>query len=156
MKRLPNPAGSYCWRVQFFEAEALINARPSTVWDVLTDTSNLTVWDSGITDFAGSLVHGGKIRIKTARGDGRTHRLRVDLKPGATMTWTLRGPLALYKGIGTVTVTPRGAKTQLKATVSFGGPLHRVPARMLPDTGQALRDYVPAVKRRAELLDRAN
>jgi hypothetical protein len=120
--------------VQFFESETLINARPSTVWDIISDTSNVTVWDSGITDLTGDLRHGGKIRIRTARGGDRRLRLRVDLTPGETMTWTLRGPVGLYKGVRAVTVIPTGAKTRLETTVAFGGPLHRVLARMLPET----------------------
>ena len=72
------------------------------------------------------------------------------------MTWTLPGPAGLYIGVRTATVIPSGAKTRLKATVSFDGPLHRVLARMLPETDQALREYVRAVRRRAELLDRTS
>jgi hypothetical protein len=63
VKLLSLQTGSWCGRVEFFEAEALINARPSTVWDILTDTSNLTVWESGITDLAGDLRHGEKTRV---------------------------------------------------------------------------------------------
>lgn len=138
MDRPSIPSGSYGGRVQYFEAETLINARPSTVWEVLTDKSNLNVWDSGITDFVGDLRHGGKIRIKTDRGGDRTLRLRVDLIPGETMKWTLRGPLGPCKGVRTVTLTPQGAKTHLKVTVSLGGALHGVLATMMPETGQAL------------------
>ena len=141
--------------MQYFESETLINARPATVWDVLTDKSNLTVWDSGIADLTGDLRHGGKIRIKTARSGDRILRLRVDLT-GESMTWTLRGPVRLYTGVSTVIITPEGAKTHLKVTVTFSGPLDLVLARMLPQTDQALRDYTAAVTGRAELLDRTN
>lgn len=44
--------------------------------------------------------------------------------------------------------------TRLKVTVSFGGPLNRVAARILPETDQALRDHVPDVRQQAALLDR--
>lgn len=140
--------------MQFFESKTLINARPTTVWDVLTDTSNLTVWNSGITDLTGDIRHGGKIRIKSARGGGRTLRIRIGLIPGEVMTWTIRGPLGLYKGVRTVSVTPERGITHMKATVSFSGPLHRILSRMLPDTERAMEDYVPAVRHRAEILDR--
>jgi hypothetical protein len=72
-----------------------------------------------------------------------------------SMTWTSRGPAGLYQGIRTVIITPEGAKTHLLVTVTFTGPLHRVPARMFPETDGALQNYVAAIRHRAELLDRA-
>lgn len=36
--------------MEYFASEALINARAPTVWDVITDTGNFTVWESGITE----------------------------------------------------------------------------------------------------------
>jgi hypothetical protein len=70
------------------------------------------------------------------------------------MTWTLLGPVGLFKGVRTVSVSREGEMTRLKVTVSLGVPLSRVAARVLPETDQALRDYVPAVRQRAKLLDR--
>ena len=35
--------------MQFFECEEPINARSSTVWNIITDAGNFTVWESGIT-----------------------------------------------------------------------------------------------------------
>lgn len=35
--------------MQSVEAEALIDAGSSTVWDIITDAGNDTVWNSGIT-----------------------------------------------------------------------------------------------------------
>lgn len=112
------------------------------------------MWDSGITDLTGDLRHGGNIWIRSIRGGNRTFRLRVDLMD-ESMTWTSRGPAGLYQGIRTVIITPEGAKTHLLVTVTFTGPLHRVPARMFPETDGALQNYVAAVRHRAELLDRA-
>ena len=57
-------------------SEALINARFSTVWDVLTDSGNMTVWNSGITEIDGDLRDGETVRITTLRR-GRPVRARV-------------------------------------------------------------------------------
>lgn len=141
--------------MEAYESDALIKARPSTVWDVLTDTSNLTTWDSGFTGFTGDLHDGGRIRIKSARGGDRTLRIRVSLMAGKSMTWTLRGPFGLSKGVRAVAIEPEQGMTRLKVTVTFTGPLHRVLSRMLPGTEKALEDYVSAVIHRAELLDRS-
>jgi uncharacterized protein YndB with AHSA1/START domain len=74
--------------VEYFESEALINARASTVWEVITDAGNLTVWQSGITAIDGELRNGGTIRIKTTDGGGRILRFRVQQMPGEVMIWT--------------------------------------------------------------------
>ena len=47
--------------------EVLINARFSTVWDVLTDSGNMTVWNSGVTGIDGDLRDGETVRITTLR-----------------------------------------------------------------------------------------
>ena len=44
-----------------YESRTLIDARKCTVWDVITDGGNFTVWNSGITHIAGELRHGGTI-----------------------------------------------------------------------------------------------
>jgi hypothetical protein len=51
--------------MDYFASEALIGARASIVWEVITDAGNLTVWESGITAIDGELRHGGTIRINT-------------------------------------------------------------------------------------------
>ena len=71
-----------------FEAEALINARPSIVWDVITDAGNYTVWDSGVTAIDGEIRNGGTIKIRTRNGGARVFRLKVAQIPGEVMTWT--------------------------------------------------------------------
>ena len=70
-KRAPKSSGAvpgcagYRRSVHSVEAEALIKARGSTVWDIITDTRNYTVWYSGITHVAGEVRNGGSIRIRT-------------------------------------------------------------------------------------------
>jgi hypothetical protein len=54
------------------EAGIPINARSSTVWDVITDAGNYTVWDSGITEIHGDIRNGGTIRIRTTSAMGTT------------------------------------------------------------------------------------
>ena len=106
-----------------FEAEALINARNSTVWDIITDGGNYTVWDSGITRIDGRLRSGGPIRVRTRIGGNRTFRLRVEQIPGEVMTWTGGLPWGLFKSVCTFTLTSRGGKTLLRVREEFTGPL---------------------------------
>lgn len=70
------------------ESQHLINARGSTVWDIITDSGNFTVWDSGITAVTGEIRNGGTVRVRTRHGGSRSFRLRVEPIPGEVMTWT--------------------------------------------------------------------
>ena len=136
------------------EAEALIDARKSTVWDIITDGGNYTVWDSGITRLDGELRRGGTIRVK-ARGCGnRAFRLRVRQTPGEEMTWTGGLPLGLLKGARTFRLTPHGGRTLLSVRQEFRGPLLGLWWKTAPDLERVTAEYVSAVKKRAELLGR--
>ena len=142
--------------MEYFESEALINARASTVWEVITDTGNLTVWESGITAIDGELRNGGTIRIKTTDAGGRGLRLRVQQMPGEVMTWTSGLPLGLLRRIRTFTLSPRAGLTHLKVKEEISGPLAGLLGNNRPDTTRTLNDYVHAVTKRAELLDRSS
>lgn len=134
------------------EAETLINARNSTVWEIITDAGNYTVWESGITSIQGELRNGGTIRIRTRTRGNRTFRLRVQQIPGEVMTWTGGLPLGLFRGVRTFTLSPQRGMTQLRVKEEFSGPLLGLMDKTMADTEQALTDYVNAVKERAELL----
>lgn len=142
--------------MEYFESEALVNARSSTVWEVITDTGNLTVWESGITAIHGELRNGGTVRIKTTDTGGRSLRLRVQQMPGEVMTWTSSLPLGLLRRIRTFTLSPRAGLTHLKVKEEVSGPLAGLLGNTHPDTARTLTDYVHAVTRRAELLDRSS
>ena len=130
----------------------MIYARSSTVWDIITDEGNYTVWDSGITRIEGQIRNGGTIRIRTITGGHRSFRLRVQQIPGEVMTWTGRLPLGLFRGVRTFTLSPHGGKTHLRVREEFSGPLLGLIWRTVPDLGQDCAGYVNAVKERAELI----
>ena len=138
----------YSELMEYFASEALINARPSTVWEVITDAGNLTVWESGISAIDGELRHGGTIRIKTTDAGGRSLR--------EVMTWTSSLPLGLLRRVRTFTLSPQDGLTHFTVKEHVSGPLAGFPGNTSPDTGHTLNDYVTAVMNRAELLDRVS
>ncbi|WP_427136495.1 SRPBCC domain-containing protein [Pseudarthrobacter sp. S9] len=138
--------------MQSVEAETLIKARSSTVWDIITDAGNYTVWDSGITHITGEVRNGGTIRIRTSTGGNRIVRLRVQQMPGEVMTWTGGLPLGLCTGVRTFTLDHQGGITRLRVKEDFTGPLQGLLWKVTPDMQQAFTDYVNAVKERAEIL----
>ena len=83
----------------FIEAQSLINARGSTVWEIITDAGNFPVWDSGITEARGELRNRGTIRLRTGEGGSRSIRFRVEQIPGEVMTW--QEPAGVARGLQT-------------------------------------------------------
>lgn len=130
----------------------MIYARSSTVWDIITDAANYTMWASGITGIEGDVRHGGTIRVRTRPGSKRAFRLRVRQVPGEVMTWTGGPALGLFTGVRTFTLSPYGGKTHLRVEDEFRGPLSRLFGGTAPDLGQDSTGYVHAVKERAELI----
>jgi hypothetical protein len=140
--------------VRSFESEALINARSATVWEVITDAGNLAVWESGITGIEGDLSDGGVIWIKTARGNDRITRTRVRQVPGEVMIWTAGIPFGLLTLTRTFTLAEDGASTRFRIREEASGPLCRFSWGLVSGSDQELDDFVEAVRKRSELLDR--
>lgn len=134
------------------EAQALILARTGAVWDVLTDTGNYAVWDSGISAMQGELRPGATIRVQTRTSGSKTLRFRVTLLPGPSITWTRVLPLGLARITRTVTLTDHSGFTHLHVREATGGVLRSLLGESKTDTDQVLREFVNAVKSRAELL----
>lgn len=140
--------------MQSFESEEPINARSSTVWDIITDAGNFTVWESGITWVDGEVRNGALIRIRTVSGGRRTFRTRVQQMPGQVMTWKTGLLPCLLTWTRTYSLSPHAGLTHLRVKDEFGGPLLNIANGTLPVSEQDLYSYVAAVRRRAELLDR--
>ena len=140
--------------VTFSAADALINARTSIVWDILTDTSNITVWESGIAALDGHLRDGGTIRIRPANQHRRRLRMRVQQGPGQVMRWRSGIPLGLLRHTFTVVLTPKTGQTNFSITHELSGPLAAFACKRLPASSDFLQGFVDAVRTRAELLDR--
>jgi hypothetical protein len=140
--------------VKSFESETLINARPSTVWDIVTDASNVTVWESGITAIDGEMRDGGTIWITTNGNGRRGLRMRVQQIPGEVMRWRTTLPLVLLHRTFTVSLSPEAGQTHLRITHQVGGLLSPFAGKTLPALPDAIETVVQAVKKRAELLDR--
>ncbi|MFF2243196.1 SRPBCC family protein [Arthrobacter sp. NPDC058130] len=133
------------------EAHSLINARGSTVWEIITDAGNFAVWASGITDVTGDLRNGGTIRVRTRHAGGTSVRLRVEQVPGGVMTWTWGIPPRLGAFKRTFVLTPQDAMTLLVVRDEISGPL-RTFIRSPFGAEEDLAGFVAAVKQRAEIL----
>jgi hypothetical protein len=137
--------------MESFEAQAVILAPSSVVRDVLTDQGNYPVWNSGITEIAGDIVHGARIRVRLT-GSKRTLPLRVKRFDAHRMVWTGRRALGLLTFVRTFTVTDHSGLTLLHVRDSYSGPLRKLLRRTTDGTPPPLPEFVDEVKFRSELL----
>lgn len=148
-RSVPERQGSLS-RMAPVQAQQLINARSSTVWDIITDSGNFEVWNSGITSVTGVIRNGGTIRIRTPHGGGRSFRLRVEQVPGQIMTWTHIAAPGLGATVRTFVLTRRDRMTLLVVSDDTKGPLPGIIGS--PFRGQDLEAFVNSVRDRAELI----
>ncbi len=139
----------YPWRMQSSESEEPIKARSSTVWDIITDAGNFTVWESGITWVDGYVRNGAMIRIRTVDGGNRTFRTHVQQMPGQVMTWKTGIPPGLLTWTCTYSISPHAGLTHLRVKDEFAGPLLKLASIALPASEQDLHSYVTAIRRPA-------
>jgi uncharacterized protein YndB with AHSA1/START domain len=144
----------YCFHVQVFEATVLISARIETVWDILTDSGNLTVWNSGLATVDGEIKDGARIRIRTDGGRRRNIHLRVRQLPGYVMRWRGVAFLGLVRENFTVSLTQHTGTTRFTARHELRGPLLRFTGASPMSSDEHLQSFAGAVKDRAELLHR--
>jgi hypothetical protein len=137
--------------VRLFHSEVLINARPSTVWNVITDGANFGVWESGLQEAAGRIGSGDKVRI-TPTGRRRPLSLRVHQVDGKVMTLRRRLPLGLWNRTRTYTLTGEASRTRLSITEKHRGLL--LPFSRHSAADEFLQRFTAAVRNRSEVLDR--
>jgi hypothetical protein len=129
---------------------------PSVAKRILGEAWHHPTGIRGNRKFPGELRNGGTIRIKTTDGGGRILRFQVQQMPGEVMIWTRGLPIGLLKRIRTFTFSPQAGLTHLTVKEEVSGPLATLLGNTRPDTAQTLNDYVGAVSKCAELLDRSS
>ncbi|WP_083706324.1 SRPBCC family protein [Arthrobacter sp. QXT-31] len=136
-----------------FEATELVAASPASLLGVLTDASNLEVWDSGMVHRDGDVRDGSHVTVSSS--DGQHHcTFTVQLAAESAMTWS--HSLGFFRATRTWTLTPADGGTLLLVTDQFRGPLSGQLRQRVPLAGSSadLERYLQAVKARAELLQR--
>lgn len=138
-----------------FEAGIVINAAPSRIWSILTDAARYPEWDPGVVRIEGNIAPGERLRIFTKLSPGRAFPVRVEnFTPNTSMVWSGGMPLGLFKGVRTFTLTPAGAgATRVEIDEHFTGLLLPLIGRTLPDMNVVFRDFLAALKQRAESKD---
>jgi len=133
-----------------------INAKPATIWNILTDISDFARWNSTIVQIKGEIAKGKSIRLKSNLDLERKFVLKVkEFEPNKRMVWVEGTPFF------------KGARTFLIEEKKEGGcnftMVHKVEGIMapimmsyVPDFDESFEDYTADLKKEAELVEKAN
>ena len=137
-----------------YEASALIQASPATIWAILTDGASYTAWDSGVDRVAGRIASGETITVYAAVSPGRAFPVKVTaFVPEQVMVWTGGMPLGLFKGVRTFRLTADSSgATRFAVREEFTGPLLPMIWRTMPDLGPSFAQFANGLKARSEAL----
>ncbi|MFN2504024.1 MAG: SRPBCC family protein [Acidimicrobiales bacterium] len=135
-----------------YEASAVIEAGPDTIWAILTDADRYSRWDSGVERVEGRIAPGEKIKVFAKVNPKRASPVTVtDFALGQLMTWTGGMPLGLFKGVRTFTLSPEGqGTTRFLMREEYTGPLLPLIWRSMPDLGPSFDQFAAGLKARAE------
>ena len=138
--------------MKYYEASAVIDARPEAIWAILTDAPSYARWDSGVERVEGRIAPGETIKVFAMVSPGRAFPVKViEFQPGRRMRWSSGMPLGLFKGERTFTLTPEGERgTRFAMREEFSGPLLPMIWGSMPDLGPSFQQFAQGLKRRAE------
>ncbi len=137
--------------MKLYSASTSINASPQTVWRILTDANGYPSWDLSMDRIEGRLAAGETVKFFT-RLSPQAFPVRVTVfEPNRRLVLTGGMPLGLFKSERTHTLTEnRDGTTTFKTEEIFSGPLLPVFGKNIPDLSENFRNFVAALKKRAE------
>ncbi|MEO0385233.1 MAG: SRPBCC domain-containing protein [Pseudomonadota bacterium] len=134
-----------------YNAECVIAAPPSIVWQVLTDKKALLDGDFGIRQLDGDLALGGKLVLRAAIAPKQAFKLKVmECQPDRRMVWMGGMPFGLFTGTRTFTLNPEGAGTHFLVQESFTGPMTGMIGKSMPDLQPSFDQFADALKQASE------
>ena len=138
--------------MESYEVTKTINAKPETIWAILTNAAGYTGWDSGVERAEGSIALGSKIKVYSKMSPGRAFPVKVtELAPSSKMTWSGGMPLGLFTGVRTFTLTSESdAVTRFDMREEFTGPLLALIWKSMPDLTASFEQFAKGLKDEAE------
>lgn len=126
-----------------------INAAPERVWELLTNAADIPRWNSTVSSVVGQVAVGQRLALKVPISK-RTFNVTVDTFDAPhRLVWSDGN--AIFRGVRTYTLEPRGADTTLfRMEEVFTGLMLPLIARSLPDFKPVFERYASDLKREAE------
>ena len=134
-----------------YEVRRIIDAEPSTVWDLLTDASTYAEWNDAVVSIEGPIRQGETIKLVSTVDPKRTFSLTVtEMVDPSRMVWTDGMPLGLFKGERTFEIVDRGGRSEFSMVEAFSGPLAGLITKAIPDLTDSFETFADGLKLASE------
>ena len=138
--------------MKHFATAITIQARPETVWALLTAAAGYPQWNSTVEKIDGRIAAGEKVTVYAKVSPGRAFPLTVTaFVPPRSMVWVGGMPLGLFTGTRRFTLEPTAdGKVAFAMEETYGGLLAPLIVRSIPNLQPAFDTFGSDLKRRAE------
>lgn len=138
--------------MKIFQVSTAIRATPDAIWEILTDASRYTSWNTTVDKVEGRIAPGEKVTVHAKLSPGRAFPVKVtQFDPPRKMIWTGGMPLGLFRGERTFSLTPCGeGSVEFYMKEVFSGLLSPLIERSIPNLQPAFDEFAAALKKRAE------
>jgi len=128
-----------------------INAKPETIWALLTNAKDFPRWNSVVESIDGTISLGETIKLKVPYAPGRTFNLKVSqFTSNKAMRWQDGGPM--FQGIRNFTLAPNNdGTTDFTMVETYSGMMLPMIAGSLPELGPSFERYAADLRKEAEI-----
>lgn len=137
--------------MRFYEASAVIEAKPDAVWHTLVDGAAWPSWDSGVDAVEGRIAPGETLTIRSQAAPGRAFpRTVTSFEAPQRLQFSGGMPLGLFRGVRTYTATADGDHTSFVVREEYTGPLLGLIWRSMPDLQPSFDRFARGLKQQVE------
>lgn len=135
-----------------FSTSIQIDAPAEKVWEVLTDASNWSQWNTTIEKIDGTIAPGNKVTVVTKASPDQAFPLKVtEFIPNQSMVWTGGMPLGLFTGKRTYSINPISEySSEFSMSEVFTGLMAPLITRSIPDLQPSFDEFASCLKSYAE------
>ena len=127
-----------------------ISASPEVVWEILTNASKYTSWNSTITKLEGTIASGGELKLTSIDKPDKVFDLKVTtFEAPKRMIWEDGG--MMFLGVRQFTLVPQADNTTVFAmSETFSGGMLGMIEGSLPDFTKSFTTFAADLKKRVE------
>ncbi len=134
-----------------YRAHREIEARPETIWALLTDAAGYPRWNPTVIGIDGRIAPGERIALTSTVNPKRAFKLTVsEFTPPTRMVWSDGMPLGLFSGVRTYRIVPRGPVCEFSMVEEFSGLLAPLITKTIPDMTESFERFADGLKTAAE------
>ena len=138
--------------VTAYSVTRTINADPSKIWDLLTDSSSYGDWNDAVISIDGNIAEGERIKLVSIVNPKREFKLNVsNVDAPNQMMWWDGMPLGLFKGERTFKVTPKDdGSSEFFMEEVYSGLMAPMITKSIPDMTESFEQWADGLKAAAE------